>query len=97
MVIPGGDRKRARFEQQLQCQASAGQGLEQELESLATCCDSTRLQFPAWPHTPSREIILDLMELLQTSNLCLAEVRERLTGRDAHGRQLELDRVRNKM
>ena len=77
--------------------ARVGQGLEQELESLATCCDSTRLQFPAWPHTPSREIILDLMELLQTSNLCLAEVRERLTGRDAHGRQLELDRVRNKM
>ena len=92
----GGDRKRARSEQQ-EVWARVGQGLEQELESLATCCDSTRLQFPAWPHTPSREIILDLVELLQTSNLSLAEVRERLTGRDAHGRQLELDRVRNKM
>ena len=92
----GGDRKRARSEQQ-EVWARVGQGLEQELESLATCCDSTRLQFPAWPHTPSREIILDLVKLLQTSNLSLAEVRERLTGRDAHGRQLELDRVRNKM
>ena len=92
----GGKRKRARSEQQ-EVWARVGQGLEQELEFLATCCDSTRLQFPAWPQTPSREIILDLVELLQTSNLSLAEVRERLTGRDAHGRQLELDRVRNMM
>ena len=61
MVIPGGDRKRARFEQQLQCQASAGQGLEQELESLVTLCDGATLTFPPWRHTPSNEIILDLV------------------------------------
>ena len=76
--------KRVRLEQQCQGQASAGQGLEQELEYLATFCDYARVAFPPWRHTPSREIILDLVELLQTSNQGV-EVRDRLRSRDAHG------------
>ena len=85
----GGDRKRARFEQQCQCQASADQGLEQELESLATFCDYVRLTFPPWRQTPYREMILDLVELIQSSN-SLADVREILRGRVTHGSQFEL-------
>ena len=90
----GGQEKE---EGQVRAAGGLGQGQGPWPGSLATCCDSTGLQFPAWPHTPSREIILDLVELLQTIKLSLAEVRERLIGRDAHGRQLELDRIRNMM